>query len=137
MYAYLSIAFGLLFAVVAFLGGVTMLKRSVTWKGADGTVTKVGKERIQGGGTSGGLTMWWVTYRFADESGQARTGTSIPAVRRPRRGSAVPIKYDPDTPKSNGIAYPEETLMLLAAAVLTAFLGTVMLSRGFTDLAGW
>jgi hypothetical protein len=126
---WLWLLFGLPATVVPLLWLLHAGKRARTWTRVDATVVSV-KDRTAPDKTPQTV----VKYRFVDASGQTRTGIDNPTFRKPRRGSTIPVRYNPDSPEFNEAISGYLVLYVLVAA-MGAF-GIWALATGFTGLSG-
>lgn len=104
-------------------------KRARTWTSVDATVVSV-KERTAPDKTPQTV----VKYRFVDASGQTHIGIDHPTFRKPRRGSTIPVRYNPDSPEFSETISGYLGLYILVAAF--GVFGVWALAEGFTALSG-
>lgn len=123
----LWLLFGLPATVVPLLWLLHAWKRARTWTRVDATVVSV-KD-----GTAPDKTPQTVMkYRFIDTSGQTHIGLDHPTFRKPRRGSTIPVRYNPESPEFSETISGYLVLYVLVTA-LGAF-GVWALATGLTAL---
>ena len=128
---FLAMLGGLILLVVPLVMGTNGWKRRRTWTRADGAITSVTERRTSN--QSDPATTTVIRYRFADARGKSHGGTSTTFFRKPKRGSRISVRYDPDAPDTNEPAVDFVAMMVFvvglpipgACLVLWGFLGMV------------
>lgn len=132
METYFILLFGLLLVIGGLLAVLYAVKRKLTWKHTDATVTSV-KERRRG---SESETTTWLYFRFTDEAGQEHRGSATPlSFRTVKRKNTIRIKYDPESPSEfNDSALPGEFFFSLVIVAILLLVGVLMVLHGFEEL---
>lgn len=142
MVGYIALPLGLIIAALGFFSALSGVKRKITWKRAEGTVTSVKKQKtLSPSATTGGNTASTTTrvnFLFTDEAGETHTGSCTPLLsfRKPKRKGPIPIEYDPETPAFNQSALPGEFAVGLGLSSLPFMVGAALFTWGFLDVLG-
>lgn len=125
-------AVGLVLVVFAPLVGVGFRRRWRTWPRVTATVTKV-KERKRTENRQP-VTDIWITYRFTDADGVARSGSTM-VWRRPQKNAEITVRYDPEHLEGSSPTAGDRPLLVVLLGVLPAA-GVVLVVWGFLRLYG-
>lgn len=120
----LGVCLALVFPISAVMTVRTWSRRRA-WTHVQGTVTSVKTKR-----QSSGETQTTVRYRYADASGQERSGTDTPWFREPKRNSRIAVMYDPDKPEISEASSMTWLYALLALSLVLFAGGLVLIVLG-------
>lgn len=106
-------------------------RRRRRWVRAEGIVVSSKYRKSPAAEDSGNYR---TKYRFVDRSGQHRSGAET-TLRRRKKGSSIPVMYDPDDPDRNELSSIGWLYLLLVGTAGACAVGAVLFVGAFHDLA--